>query len=52
MMFRSWVISLVAHGHRQQPNPSRRLVVSGLGPEVRVVGLKLLSPLEKQLHEL
>lgn len=38
-MSRSWVISLVAHGHRQQPNPSRRLWsqvwVQRSGPLVR-----------------
>ena len=52
IMSRSWVISLVAHYHRQQPNPSRRLVVSSLGPEVGATGLKLLSLLEKQLQGL
>lgn len=51
-MSRSQVISLEAHSHRQQPNPSRRLVVSGLGPEVRAIGLKLLLLLEKQLQGL
>lgn len=51
-MSRSWVISSVAHYHRQQPNPSRRLVVSSLGPEVRAIGPRLLSLLEKQLQGL
>lgn len=51
-MSRSWVISLVAHYHRQQPNPSRHLVVSSLGPEVRAIGPRLLSLLEKQLQGL
>lgn len=36
-MSRSWVISLVAHSHRLEPNPSRRPVVSDLGLEVRSI---------------
>jgi len=43
---RSWVISLVAHSHRLQPNPSKCPVVSGLGLEVRSIGPKVLPLLK------